>query len=1160
MHKTDIITRTVVAFGLLIATCKFLFILSTVYGFAQEELRFEAEDWSKPEDAWEENITPVDKWNLWSKDTDADKKWSGGVVLQSPPVLEDRKSTEEGAPVLHTVIKGIPKGVWNVSVKHARALAVSLNGREWKNLVHTKGKLGTFEIKDGKFEFWVDDRFAYPENPGFSYYDCVIFTPVLPVKIEVVNGNFESGDDIKNSSWSWWSRDNKGNVEFSSDAKLGKRSVKIFYDGEKDWAFLNAGRLDVKPGEVWIVSGWAKCQNTKIITLAVVALSKGKILSWDIGSAGLEGTKDWTRLEATAFIPEGCDQIYVRFVGLETTCAWVDDVGIKKGELKPRVAKPKIDELSKKRIEEKMDRGLITMPVEGGKIYLSWRLLRDDSKDIVFNVYRQTDKEKPIKLNAQPIKTTTDFIDDAPLLDRDNKYFIKPVIDGKELESSEQYLAPANSKPSSFISIKTGCSFQKVGIADLNGDGCYDFVIKQPNENIDPYVFYWKQSKDTHKLEAYLHDGKLLWRKDLGWAIEQGIWYSPYVVYDLDGDGKAEVAVKTGEGDPRDSDGRVREGPEYLSILDGITGKEITRTDWLSREGLGDYNYFSRNQIGIAYLDGKTPSLMVARGTYKLMKLEAYQYKDGNLKKLWYWDSREEGVMSPMYHGQGAHFMHSADVDNDGRDEVILGSCVIDDNGQALWSTGLGHPDYCYVGDIDPSRPGLEIYYGIERSQPSKGVCLVDAKTGEIIWGINERTYHVGTSLCSDIDPFYPGLECYSGEDQKGQPDMPKDKLHRWLHSAKGELLANEKTLWFGGCPRTVYWDADPQRELVSGKKIFDYLGIIHTDKIEGSEILWADILGDWREEIITSYNDELRIYTTTIPANDRRTCLMQDPIYRLDVAHLAMGYAQPPMTSFCIDKGSAVIAIELPPSKQLKIDEIIEGKILVRASLEEIAGQIKLEAGEFTEVDPKNFKIKVQSGQMVELPFKIKMKKKPQILQWVREDTIVASFQDTKLTLNAKASVRIEDVPLKEGIMVQAEDFSAQGGGEVKIREREEKLGAVGKSFSHWDSKGHWLQWNIDLPEDGEYLIVLRYCSLNENKREIIIDSKEPITQTFSSTGGFSSDIKNDWFHTQILGIDGKPLILKLSKGKHIIKMTNLDEQGMNLDYIAIVKSGRKE
>jgi rhamnogalacturonan endolyase len=294
----------------------------------------------------------------------------------------------------------------------------------------------------------------------------------------------------------------------------------------------------------------------------------------------------------------------------------------------------------------------------------------------------------------------------------------------------------------------------------------------------------------------------------------------------------------------------------------------------------------------VAFLDGKTPCLLVNRGTYALMKLVAYQFRSRKLMELWRWDSSEESGAS--YYGQGAHWMHSGDVDEDGRDEVVLGSNAIDDDGKGLWSTGLGHPDRCFLGDLDPLRPGLEIFYHIEPPKPANGVCLVDAKTGRIIWGLQERTYHVGSGLAADIDSNHPGCECWASEDGKGDPRGRnyEGKPPRWLFSAQGELLARDQQV---PPMEAIYWDADSQRELVSGGRIQKYQGAVIPPSIEGSHVFWGDILGDWREELVTSVAGELRIYSTTIPAVDRRVTLLQDPIYRHDVAHEAMGYTQPP-------------------------------------------------------------------------------------------------------------------------------------------------------------------------------------------------------------------------------------------------------------------------
>lgn len=545
------------------------------------------------------------------------------------------------------------------------------------------------------------------------------------------------------------------------------------------------------------------------------------------------------------------------------------------------------------------DRALVAMPVEGGKVYLGWRLCSADPKGVSFNVYRRRGDEAPARLTEEPIVHTTDFVDGTAEKRAAYAYSVRVVAQGSEGPPSDEAI-PAPRDAYVAIKLKGEHTFQKVGIADLNGDKRYDFVIKQPDGNVDPYVNYWKRSPETFKLEAYLADGRFLWRHDLGWAIERGIWYSPYVVYDLDGDGKAEVAVKTGVGDPRDADGRVQTGPEHLTLLDGMTGKPIAQIDWPPRESFKDtgspYNYASRNQLGVAYLDGKQPYLIVERGTYNVIVVIAYRFQAGKLTEHWQWDNRKE---PRSCWGQGAHWMHAADVDADGRDEVIIGSVVIDDDGKLLWTTGLGHPDHAYVGDIDPRRPGLEVYYGMETRQKERnGMCLVDASTGKILWGHEGPTRHVhGQGLCSDIDPRYPGSECYSAD-----TDEKKDFAWARLRTCTGETISEENLGGFN--PWAAYWDADVQRELVRGGRIEKYRGETPLAKIEGRPVVVADILGDWREELIVTAPGELRIYTTTIPARDRRVCLMEDRLYRLDVVMAAMGYTQVPMTSYDVATG----------------------------------------------------------------------------------------------------------------------------------------------------------------------------------------------------------------------------------------------------------------
>jgi len=737
-------------------------------------------------------------------------------------------------------------------------------------------------------------------------------TSAAAAELAVPNAGFEAAAGEGALEWHWWSRTGKGSaVRTSDDHHTLGHSMCLTHDAERDWAFSSGRRFDVRPGQWYLASAWVKVRTGRVV-LAVVALRGGKTLSWDIGSARADPALRWVKLDAVAEIPQSCDQIYVRFIGDGDTLAWVDDVALAPCKPPARPQKPKVRGYAAdraERVRERLDRGVVARPLvkddaRGGGVYVGWRLLEADPPGTAFNVYRRTGGTAAVRLNARPISRTTDFTDRSAPPGQKHSYFVRAVLDRKEGAPSHEARAALGEGAKPFISLrlKGDHTYQKAGIADLDGDGRYDFVIKQPGSNIDPYEKYWRWSPDTCKLEAYRYDGKFLWRCDLGWAIERGIWYSPYVVYDLDGDGRAEVAVKTGEGDPRDAEGRVRAGPEYLSILDGLTGRTRARVPWPPREafgpGLRGYNYASRNQLGVAYLDGRTPCLVVERGTYNVIVLVAYEFHEDGLRELWRWSNTDRGV-SRRYWGQGAHWMHAADVDADGCDEVLIGSAVIDDNGTDLWSTGLGHPDHFYLGDLDPARPGLEIYYGIERRQRSRnGMCLVDAKTGAIIWGHEGPTRHVhGNGMCSDIDARHPGAECYSAD-----TDARKKLAWARLRTAKGEVISEDASWGFG--PLVAYWDADPQREILHRGKLSDYGGAKHSPRIEGRVAAVADILGDWREEIVTSVAGELRIYTTTVPAADRRPCLMQDPVYRIDVAHAAMGYFQVPMTSYDLASG----------------------------------------------------------------------------------------------------------------------------------------------------------------------------------------------------------------------------------------------------------------
>lgn len=558
--------------------------------------------------------------------------------------------------------------------------------------------------------------------------------------------------------------------------------------------------------------------------------------------------------------------------------------------------------------QERFNRGVVAVVNDARQAYVGWRLLAEDPADVAFNVYRRTAGGAAVKVNAQPITSSTNLVDTAAPLDRENTWLIRPVVDGRELEPSESVSLPANSPPNQVrvIPLQGDYLFNRVGISDLDGDGVFDYVIKQPGagHGLDPGTI--RRSPDTFKLEAYNgRTGEFMWRYDLGWNMTMGVWWTPYITGDFDGDGRAEVALKmapyaaTPEEATIDEGGFVLEGPEYLVVLDGMTGKEIARTDWIERGDparWGDTrgNRVNRNQIGVARLDGERLSILAARGTYTLMYVDAWNLVDGELVKVWRWFGDES---DPPIRGQGAHGMHVFDFDADGREEIALGSVMLDDDGTTLWANGLGHPDVFYAADLIPDRPGLELAYGYESRQPINGIQVADARTGEMIWGHPDPTVHIHDwGMLADVDPSNPGFEFYGAEQRR--------ELGQFLYSAKdGKLLSTQDLGSITLNP--VYWLDGPQKVY----NVFSYRGDTTVLQkygdptpvatLQGRIIGIADVIGDWREELILTADGELRIATTTVPSTSRHVHLMQDPLYRNDVAHASMGYFYPPNTSY---------------------------------------------------------------------------------------------------------------------------------------------------------------------------------------------------------------------------------------------------------------------
>jgi rhamnogalacturonan endolyase len=600
------------------------------------------------------------------------------------------------------------------------------------------------------------------------------------------------------------------------------------------------------------------------------------------------------------------------------------------------------------RIMENLDRGVIAVHTSDNKVYVGWRLFANDADDVGFNVYRSIDN-KIIKLNDKPVTSSTNFIDEHPDLSKQNSYFIKPVLNGIELQQSKLFRLTANSSAQQYLSVplqipnggevmgsKYTYSANDASVADLDGDGEYEIILKwDPSNARNP-----PQTGFTGNtiVDAYKLNGKLLWRIDLGKNIRSGAAYTQFMVYDYDGDGKAEMMCKTADGtiDGKgkivgDSSkdwrtygdakgnmyGKVADGPEYITVFDGRTGTALATEKYLSTRyplngwgGIGgnggNDNTASRSDrftACVAYLDGKLPSAVFVRGWYGRSVLAAWDWRNGKLTSRWVFDSKDS---SNPYSGMGNHNLTVADVDGDGKDEVCVGAMTVDDNGKGLYTTGLRHGDAMHLSDLDPSHPGLEVF-GIHENEErtvalnTPGVAMFDAKTGEILWS-QSPGIDVGRGVAADIDPRHEGFENWGG------PGGLRD-VHGKTISDKTPSSTNF----------LVWWDDDLTRELLDGnhidkwdwnnsetRRLLTADGCVSNNGTKSTPCLSADLFGDWREEVIwrTTDNKELRIYTTTIPSTHRFYTLMQDPQYRLSIAWQNTSYNQPPHTGFYFGEG----------------------------------------------------------------------------------------------------------------------------------------------------------------------------------------------------------------------------------------------------------------
>ncbi len=600
---------------------------------------------------------------------------------------------------------------------------------------------------------------------------------------------------------------------------------------------------------------------------------------------------------------------------------------------------------------EFLSRGLVAVQAGRDSVFLSWRLLNSDAENIAFDVYRQTGNGKSVKINKKPLTKATSLMDVAPLENGNYTYRVKPVKGGEE--DTFVFVKKAEGNPWFTINLQTPDKYSPGDIApgDLDGDGDYELVVHMNGMGHDNSH---RGMTDPPIFHAYKMDGTLLWSINLGRNIREGAHYTQFLVYDFDGDGRAEVVMKTADGtrdgkgivigdstaDHRNVDGHVVRGPEFLTVFDGLTGAALsTGKYWPPRHpvnenptpeemkqiwGDGNANRSERYLACVAYLDGKRPSIVMCRGYYTRAALAAWDWRDGKLTQRWLFDSDDPATDNRAYRGQGNHNLSVGDVDGDGCDEIMYGAAAIDNDGKGLYSTGLGHADAMHLSDLDPNHPGLEVF-NIQERFGDAGLNFRDAKTGEILWKVasvkadeegGDKGEGPGRGVVFNVDPRYPGNECWVfGAALKG------------MWNAQGKKISETTP---NTCNFAVWWDGDLLRELLDKNMVMKWdweaqktaplmiaEGCTSNNGTKSTPGLSADLFGDWREEVVfrTIDNKALRIYTTTIPTEYRFVTLMHDPVYRLSVAWQNVAYNQPPHPGFYIGKEMAKL-----PKPELKL------------------------------------------------------------------------------------------------------------------------------------------------------------------------------------------------------------------------------------------------
>ncbi len=599
------------------------------------------------------------------------------------------------------------------------------------------------------------------------------------------------------------------------------------------------------------------------------------------------------------------------------------------------------------RFTDKLDRGLVAVKTTKG-VYCSWRIQADEYYDVKYNLYRDG-----TRVNAEPLDVSN-FTDASG--SESSQYTVKAVLNGVEQQASKAATVfKSNYKE---IKIKHDASLKATYepndacCADVDGDGEVEILMKFNNKE-EGEQLYPKNgptingvaTKEYSMLACLKQDGTVLWWVNCGPNMgdfqnnEQNI-----VGYDWDMDGKAEVVMRLEEGstvhmadgttytigangkngsswtnyrEPKAS-GSVEwfthYGKEFLWYCEGATGKpyqciefplkrlEDGETDLKAAWGDGYGHRSSKYFFGAPYLDGKHPSIFLGRGIYTRHKFIAYDVdpKTHDLKVRWKWTNNQPG--SPWF-GQGYHNYIIADVDWDGRDEIVWGSMVIDDNGMGLSTTGLGHGDAQHIGDFNPYIHGQEMF-ACNEDNPSNN--YRDATTSKIYYRKTD-TNDDGRCLAGNFYNDFPGAVGHSAHDT---PISTVTNEH--VSTNTNGLSMNFR----------IYWDGDLLEECFNNTEvtkpgvgtIATFLGAYSNNGTKATPCYQGDIFGDWREEVIERTADNnIRIYTTNEPTKWRNYSLWYDHQYRNGMVWQPCGYNQPPHVSYFLGELEG-ITIAPPP------------------------------------------------------------------------------------------------------------------------------------------------------------------------------------------------------------------------------------------------------